>query len=49
MAKSAGRKQVFILGLLALIVVGVAVLVFRDIPVTQTEQTVKVSHAGLAE
>lgn len=49
MAKSAGRKQVFILGLLGLIVAGVAVLALRDIPITQTEQTVKVNHAGLAE
>lgn len=49
MAKSAGRKQVFILGLLGLIIAGVALLVFRDIPITQTEQAVKVNHAGLAE
>lgn len=47
MAKTNNRKSLFILGLFGVIVLGVAFLMFRDIPAPQAEQTIELDTANV--
>jgi hypothetical protein len=47
MTKTSNRKNLFILGLLGVMVVCVAFLVLRDIPAPQSEQVIKLDSANV--
>ena len=47
MSKPAKRKQFFILGLLGVMALGVAFLMFRSIPSPQSEQVIELDAANV--
>lgn len=47
MAKANNRKNLFIIGLFGVIVLGVAFLMMRDIPAPQTEQVIELDSANV--